>query len=56
MLVMLKVTPGTLYGFAEANGVTKIALGHHRDDILETFSEFIFRVKNENDAAQVSLR
>ena len=27
---------GTLYGFAEANGVTKIALGHHRDDILET--------------------
>ena len=43
---------GTLYGFAEANGVTKIALGHHRDDIVETlFSEFIFRVKNENDAA-----
>ncbi len=28
---------GTLYGFAEANGVTKIALGHHRDDIVETF-------------------
>ena len=27
---------GTLYGFAEANDVTKIALGHHRDDILET--------------------
>lgn len=27
---------GTLYGFAEANGVTKIALGHHRDDIIET--------------------
>lgn len=27
---------GTLYGFAEANGVTKIALGHHRDDIVET--------------------
>ena len=27
---------GTLYGFAEANAVTKIALGHHRDDILET--------------------
>ncbi|TAN48490.1 MAG: tRNA 2-thiocytidine(32) synthetase TtcA [Methylococcaceae bacterium] len=28
---------GILYGFAEKNGVTKIALGHHRDDILETF-------------------
>ena len=27
---------GTLYGFAEANGMTKIALGHHRDDIVET--------------------
>nr|WP_246599017.1 tRNA 2-thiocytidine(32) synthetase TtcA [Methylogaea oryzae] len=28
---------GTLYGFAEQHGMTKIALGHHRDDILETF-------------------
>ncbi len=28
---------GTLYGFAKQNGVTKIALGHHREDILETF-------------------
>lgn len=28
---------GVLYGFAEAHGFTKIALGHHRDDILETF-------------------
>ncbi len=27
---------GTLYGFAEANGIDKIALGHHRDDIIET--------------------
>ena len=27
---------GTLYGFAEQNGITKIALGHHRDDIVET--------------------
>jgi tRNA 2-thiocytidine biosynthesis protein TtcA len=27
---------GTLYGFAEQNGITKIALGHHRDDIIET--------------------
>lgn len=27
---------GTLYGFAESIGATKIALGHHRDDIVET--------------------
>jgi tRNA 2-thiocytidine biosynthesis protein TtcA len=27
---------GTLYGFAEEIGANKIALGHHRDDILET--------------------
>jgi tRNA 2-thiocytidine biosynthesis protein TtcA len=27
---------GTLYGYAEENGFTKIALGHHRDDIIET--------------------
>lgn len=27
---------GTLYGFAEAHGFNKIALGHHRDDIVET--------------------
>lgn len=28
---------GTLYGFAEEIGANKLALGHHRDDILETF-------------------
>ncbi len=33
---------GTLYGFAEQHGMTKIALGHHRDDILETFFLNIF--------------
>ncbi len=27
---------GTLYGFAEKIGATKIALGHHKDDIVET--------------------
>ncbi len=28
---------GTLYGFAKQHKVTKIALGHHREDIIETF-------------------
>lgn len=27
---------GIIYGWAERNGVNKIALGHHRDDIIET--------------------
>ena len=27
---------GSLYGFAEELGATRIALGHHRDDIVET--------------------
>jgi len=33
---------GTLYGFAEEIGANKIALGHHRDDIIETFFLNIF--------------
>ena len=28
---------GALYSYAEANGYNKIALGHHRDDIVATF-------------------
>lgn len=28
---------GALYGFAEEHGMSKIALGHHLDDIVETF-------------------
>ncbi|MEE9356726.1 MAG: tRNA 2-thiocytidine(32) synthetase TtcA [Methylococcaceae bacterium] len=28
---------GALYTYAKQNNITKIALGHHRDDILETF-------------------
>ena len=33
---------GSLYGYAKEKGITKIALGHHRDDILETFFLNIF--------------
>jgi len=28
---------GALYRYASQNGITRIALGHHRDDIVETF-------------------
>ena len=28
---------GSLYSYAEQNGFTKIALGHHRDDLVATF-------------------
>ena len=28
---------GILYDYAVGNGITKIALGHHRDDMIETF-------------------
>ena len=28
---------GALYRYAAGNGITRIALGHHRDDIVETF-------------------
>ncbi len=33
---------GSLYTFAARHGFTKIALGHHRDDILETFFMNLF--------------
>jgi tRNA 2-thiocytidine biosynthesis protein TtcA len=37
---------GILYTFAQAHGITKIALGHHRDDIIETlFLNLFFGAK-----------
>lgn len=33
---------GALYRYASENGITKIALGHHRDDIVETLFLNIF--------------
>ncbi len=39
---------GTLYGVAEEMGITKIALGHHREDIIETmFLNLFFNGKME---------
>ncbi|MGB3393910.1 MAG: tRNA 2-thiocytidine(32) synthetase TtcA [Stenotrophomonas sp.] len=33
---------GALYNYAEANGITRIALGHHRDDRVATFFMNLF--------------
>ncbi len=33
---------GTLYGYAKENGFNKLALGHHREDVLETFMMNLF--------------
>lgn len=35
--VCSRLRRGSLYGFAEEIGATKVALGHHRDDIIATF-------------------
>ncbi len=35
--VCSRLRRGNLYGFAQKIGATKVALGHHRDDIMATF-------------------
>lgn len=36
MWSLFSIKRGNLYGFAQKIGANKIALGHHRDDIIET--------------------
>ncbi len=48
---------GALYRFAAENGITKIALGHHRDDIVETLvPEPVLRRQAQGHAAEASER
>lgn len=48
---------GTLYGFAEEIGANKIALGHHRDDIVETLFLNLFHGGSfESHAAETAQR
>ena len=48
---------GALYRFAAENGCTKIALGHHRDDIVETLvSEPVLRRPSQGHGAETPLR
>ncbi len=47
---------GALYRWAAENGVSKIALGHHRDDIVETlFLNLFFGGHAEGHAAEAAL-
>jgi tRNA 2-thiocytidine biosynthesis protein TtcA len=48
---------GILYRVADELGATKIALGHHRDDILETFFlNMFYGGKLEGHAGQAGVR
>ncbi len=48
---------GALYRYAAENGITRIALGHHRDDILETFFlNLFFGGAAEGHGAEAAVR
>jgi len=48
---------GILYNYADSIGASKIALGHHRDDIIETlFLNMFLRWQAEGDAAKITQR
>jgi tRNA 2-thiocytidine biosynthesis protein TtcA len=36
LFTLFKLRRGIIYTYAEANGFNKIALGHHRDDLIRT--------------------
>ena len=48
---------GALYRYAAENGITKIALGHHRDDIVETLvPQSVLRRPPQGHGAQAAAR